>query len=122
MRPIGFTWTCWVRRWVGRQNGGSTLTFGSIQTAYSQGAFNPQVIFDAATGRIVLAFGRTANDNPMVQIGSYNTGTGVVDWGTAQSIQAEAHLGPLECVRLHLLQGSMLFSEDKPIMISVREV
>ena len=74
---------------------GSTLSFGSIQTAYNQTAFKPQVLFDEGTGRLVLAFGRTANDNPMVQIGSYNTGTGVVDWGTAQSIQAEAHTGPL---------------------------
>jgi len=74
---------------------GSTLSFGSIQTAYNQSAFKPQVLFDEGTGRIVLAFGRTANDNAMVQIGSYNSGTGVVDWGTAQSIQAEAHTGPL---------------------------
>ena len=67
--------------------GGIVLDWGTLGTVVAGVAGNtPSVVFDSATGRMVLVYRRSSDWYPQVVIGSYNSGTGSYDWGTPVTI------------------------------------
>ena len=83
------TTTAYLRFSVGTMSG-TTLSFSTQSLIQSTPATKPQIVFDSATGRVILVCRRSDNWYPNCFIGSYNSGTSTYDWSSMTQLSANA--------------------------------
>ena len=83
------TSSSYLRCSVGTMSG-ATLSFNTQTVLQSTAATLPSVVFDSATGRVIVVCRRSDNWYPQCFVGSYNSGTGNYDWSSMTQLSANA--------------------------------